>query len=180
MSRIGRMPIPVPAGVEVKFDGNKVEVKGPKGTLTREFDPNMIIKLEDGVLTVDRPDDSRTNRAMHGLTRALLNNMVVGVSEGYEKKLELTGVGYRAALKGSNLEMQLGYSHPVLVEPREGITFAVPDQTHISVLGIDKQAVGQTAAEIRAWRPPEPYKGKGIHYEGEKIRRKLGKAAAAK
>ena len=180
MSRIGKMPISVPAGVEIKFDGNKVEVKGPKRTLSQEFYPEMIIKLEDNVLTVERPDDSRTNRSMHGLTRALLNNMVVGVSEGFEKKLELTGVGYRAALKGSDLEMQLGFSHPVLVKPRPGITFVVPDQTHITVQGIDKQVVGQTAAEIRAWRPPEPYKGKGIHYEGEKIRRKLGKAAAAK
>ena len=177
MSRIGKMPIPVPAGVEVKIDGNAITVKGGKGELSYEFDPMLSIAQEGEELIVSRPDDSREAKSLHGLTRALVHNMVVGVSEGFEKKLELVGVGYRAALKGSNLEMQLGFSHPVVVEPPAGITFEVPDQTHITIKGIDKQQVGQTAAVVRKWRKPEPYKGKGIRYEGEKVRRKLGKAA---
>jgi large subunit ribosomal protein L6 len=177
VSRIGKMPVPVPAGVEVKIDGNKVSVKGPKGELSQEFSPILTIKQEGSEVIVERPDDERESRSLHGLTRSLINNMVVGVSQGFEKKLEIQGVGYRAALKGKNLELQIGYSHPVVVEPREGITFEVPDQQHITVKGYDKQLVGQTAAEIRKWREPEPYKGKGIRYEGEYVRHKLGKAA---
>ena len=177
MSRIGKQPIPVPAGVEVKIDGNSVTVKGSKGELSYEFNPMLSLKQEGTELIVERPDDSREAKAFHGLTRTLINNMVIGVSQGFEKKLELVGVGYRAALKGTNLELSLGYSHPVVVEAPEGITFIVPDQTHITVSGCDKQQVGQTAAVIRKWRAPEPYKGKGIRYEGERVRRKLGKAA---
>lgn len=177
MSRIGKQPIPVPAGVTVTIEGNKITTKGAKGELSYEFNPMMSIAQEGEELIVSRPDDSREARAFHGLTRSLVNNMVIGVHEGYEKKLELVGVGYRAALKGNSLELSLGYSHPVVVEAPEGITFTVPDQTHIIVSGADKQAVGQTAAVIRKWRAPEPYKGKGIRYEGEQVRRKLGKAA---
>ena len=176
MSRIGKLPIPVPAGVEVKIDGNTIETKGPKGTLTYTFPAAITIEQEGAELLVKRPNDERQNRAYHGLVRALVHNMVEGVSKGFEKKLELVGVGYRAALKGGNLEMQLGYSHPVVVTPPEGITFEVPDQTHIIVRGADKQQVGQTAAVIRKWRKPEPYKGKGIRYEGEHVRRLAGKA----
>ena len=177
MSRIGKLPVPVPAGVEVKIDGNTVTVKGPKGELTQTFNENMAISLgEDGSIVVERPNDARENRAMHGLTRSLINNMVIGVSEGYSKTLELVGVGYRAALKGKDLEMQLGYSHPVLVEAPENITFEVPSQTEIVVSGPSKEQVGQVAANIRKWRKPEPYKGKGMRYEGEHVRRKAGKA----
>ena len=177
MSRIGKLPITVPAGVEVKIDGNTVTVKGPKGELTRTFQSMMTIKQEGDVITVERPDDTREAKSYHGLTRTLLANMVEGVSKGYSKKLEMVGVGYRAALKGDTLEMQLGFSHPVLVKAPEGITFEVPTQTQIVVSGADKEQVGQVAANIRAWRKPEPYKGKGIRYEGEYVRRKLGKAA---
>ena len=178
MSRIGKLPIPVPAGVEVTIDGSDVTVKGPKGELSRSFDSNMQISRNDaGEIVVTRPNDERRNRSLHGLTRTLINNMVVGVTEGYSKTLELVGVGYRASLKGSNLEMTLGFSHPVTVEAVEGITFECPDQTHIKVSGIDKQLVGQIAAEIRSLRAPEPYKGKGIRYQDEHIRRKEGKAA---
>ncbi len=177
MSRIGKLPITVPAGVEVKIDGNTVTVKGPKGELTRTFQSMMTIKQEGDVITVERPDDTREAKSYHGLTRTLLANMVEGVSKGYSKKLEMVGVGYRAALKGDTLEMQLGFSHPVLVKAPEGITFEVPTQTQIVVSGADKEQVGQVAANIRAWRKPEPYKGKGIRYEGERVRRKLGKAA---
>ncbi len=177
MSRVGKEPIPVPAGVDVTIDGNHVTVKGPKGELSQSFYDLMNITQEGNELIVTRPDDSRTCRAMHGLTRALLNNMVIGVSSGFEKKLELRGVGYRAALKGDHLEMTLGYSHPVIVYPEPGITFEVPDNTHIIVKGIDKQRVGQVAADVRSHRPPEPYKGKGIRYDGEYVRHKLGKAA---
>ncbi|HJF64559.1 50S ribosomal protein L6 [Slackia equolifaciens] len=177
MSRIGKHPIPVPAGVEVSIEGNHIHVKGPKGELDYDFNTLMTVVLEDGQIVVTRPDDSRQAKSFHGLTRTLIANMVEGVSNGFQKKLELVGVGYRAALKGSNLEMQLGYSHPVIVEPPAGITFEVPDQTHIVVNGADKQQVGETAAVIRKWRKPEPYKGKGIRYEGEVVRRKLGKAA---
>lgn len=177
MSRIGKQPIPVPAGVEVAINDNKITVKGGNGELSYEFNPMMIVAFEGEEITVSRPDDSRQARSLHGLTRTLISNMVEGVSKGFEKKLELVGVGYRAALKGSTLEMQLGYSHPVTVEAPEGITFEVPDQTHITVKGADKQLVGETAAVVRKWRKPEPYKGKGIRYADEQVRRKLGKAA---
>ena len=179
MSRIGKQPVIIPSGVEVKVDGNTVTVKGPKGELTRSFSDLMIIKQEEGQVVVERPDDSREARSLHGLTRTLISNMVIGVSEVYSKKLELVGVGYRAQMKGSDLEMQLGYSHPVLVKAPEGITFSCPAQDQIVVEGISKEEVGQVAANIRAWRKPEPYKGKGIRYEGEYVRRKLGKAAKA-
>ena len=175
MSRIGNKPVQIPAGVEVAVNGNNVVVKGPKGQLELDVFEKLAINVEDNVLTVSRPDDERETR--HGLTRALIHNMVVGVSEGFEKKLELAGVGYRVQQKGKNLEFSLGFSHPVIVEAPEGITFEVPDNTHVNVKGINKQQVGQIAAEIRGHRPPEPYKGKGIHYVGEHIRRKLGKAA---
>ena len=177
MSRIGKMPITVPAGVEVKIDGTTVSVKGPKGELTRTFRPFVTIEQEGDQLVVSRIDDSRDAKAQHGLVRTLVANMVEGVSNGFSKKLQLVGVGYRAALKGSDLEMQLGYSHPVLVECPEGITFQVPQPTEVVVSGANKEQVGQVAADIRKWRKPEPYKGKGIRYEGEYIRRKLGKAA---
>ncbi len=178
MSRIGKLPIPVPAGVEVKVDGNTVTVKGSKGELTQTFNENMAISVaEDGSIVVERPNDNRQNRSLHGLTRSLINNMVIGVSEGYKKTLELVGVGYRAALKGGKLELQLGYSHPVVVDPIDGITFECPEPTIINISGINKQLVGQVAADIRAYRKPEPYKGKGIRYQGEHIRRKEGKAA---
>lgn len=176
MSRIGKQPVTVPAGVEVKIDGSTVTVKGSKGELSREFSPLMSIKQEGTEIIVSRPDDSREAKSLHGLTRTLIHNMVEGVSAGYSKKLQLVGVGYRAAVKGKNLEMQLGYSHPVLVEAPEGISFECPSQTEIVVNGISKEKVGQVAANIRAWRKPEPYKGKGIRYEGEYVRRKVGKA----
>ncbi len=177
MSRIGKQPIPVPSGVDVKIEGSTVTVKGPKGELSRTFSDIMTIRLEDGVLYVERPDESREARSLHGLTRTLLANMVTGVSEGYVKNLEIVGVGYRATLKGKDLELALGFSHPVVVVPEPGITFDVPAPNKITVSGIDKQRVGQVAADIRKWRKPEPYKGKGIRYEGEYVRRKLGKAA---
>lgn len=178
MSRIGKLPVSVPAGVEVSINGNEVTVKGPKGELTRSFYSALTIEqAEDNSIVVSRPDDERESRAQHGLTRTLINNMVVGVSEGYSKTLELVGVGYRAAVKGDKLEMNLGFSHPVIVEKPEGITFECPDQAKIVVSGIDKQQVGQVAADIRKWRKPEPYKGKGIRYQGEHIRRKEGKTA---
>ena len=164
MSRIGKIPVAIPSGVEVKVDGHVVTVKGSKGELTREFNPMMTIKVEGEEVIVERPDDSRQAKSLHGLTRTLIHNMVVGV-------------GYRAALKGSDLEIQLGYSHPVIVKAPENITFEVPSQTEIIVKGISKEQVGQVAADIRAWRKPEPYKGKGVRYEGEYVRRKLGKAA---
>ena len=176
MSRIGRMPITVPAGVEVTVGAeNLVTVKGPKGTLTENLCPIMNIVCEGNTVTVVRPDDEQETKALHGLTRALLNNMVVGVVEGYSKKLEIVGVGYRVALVGKNLQLTIGYSHLVNVEPAEGITFEVPDSNTIIVKGIDKQLVGQTAAVIRGKRPPEPYHGKGIKYSDEVIRRKAGK-----
>jgi large subunit ribosomal protein L6 len=178
MSRIGKLPIPVPAGVEVKIDGATVTVKGSKGEITRTFNENMAIsQAEDNSIIVERPNDERENRALHGLTRSLINNMVIGVNEGFSKTLELVGVGYRAALKGNKLEIQLGFSHPVIVDSVEGITFECPEQTVIKISGIDKQLVGQVAADIRAFRKPEPYKGKGIRYQGEHVRRKEGKAA---
>ena len=177
MSRIGKQPIPVPSGVEVKIDGQTLTVKGPKGELVQTFSDVISIELEDGVIVVSRPDESRTARSLHGLTRTLVANMVTGVSQGFSKNLEIVGVGYRAAMKGKDIELQLGFSHPVLVVAEPGITFEVPAPTKITVSGIDKQRVGQVAADIRKWRKPEPYKGKGVRYEGEYVRRKLGKAA---
>lgn len=177
MSRIGKMPVVVPSGVEVKIDGSTVTVKGPKGELTETYHEDMKISMSDEGVVVERPSDEREYRSLHGLTRSLIANMVTGVSEGYEKSLEIVGVGYRAVLKGKDLEMQLGYSHPVLVKAEEGITFEVPAATKVTVRGIDKQRVGQVAAEIRAWRKPEPYKGKGVRYVGEHVRRKVGKTA---
>jgi large subunit ribosomal protein L6 len=175
MSRIGKLPIPVPANVDVKIDGQQISVKGPKGTLAHTIAEPITVEREDGVLAVKRPDDERRNRALHGLTRSLVNNLVVGVTDGYEKKLEIHGVGYRVLLKGSDLEFSLGFSHPVKVSPPEGITFTVEGPTRFSVQGIDKQRVGEVAANIRKLRKPDPYKGKGVRYAGEKIRRKVGK-----
>ena len=177
MSRIGKKPVEVPAGVTVTIDGTHVAVKGSKGELDRHFSELVTVAQEGEEVLVTRNDDSTESNAQQGLVRTLINNMVVGVSAGFEKKLELTGVGYRAALKGKDLDLSLGYSHPVVYAAPENISFEVPDNTHIVVKGISKEQVGQVAAEIRAKRPPEPYKGKGIHYEGEHIRRKLGKAA---
>lgn len=177
MSRIGKMPVQIPAGVTVTVNGNTVNAKSSKGELERTFSDLVTIKLDGDVVTVAAVDETREANAQHGLTRTLINNMVMGLSEGFSKDLELTGVGYRATLKGKDLEMSLGYSHPVVVKAPEGIEFRVPDNTHITVAGISKEKVGQVAAEIRDKRPPEPYKGKGIHYAGEHIRRKLGKAA---
>ncbi|MEX3610275.1 50S ribosomal protein L6 [Rothia sp. LK2588] len=176
MSRIGRLPISVPAGVEVKIDGNVVSVKGPKGELSREISPVITVAQEDGVITVSRPNDERESRSLHGLTRTLINNMIIGVTEGYTKKLEIVGTGYRVMAKGSDLEFALGYSHPVSVKAPEGITFTVEGANKVSVSGISKQQVGQVAANIRGLRKPDPYKGKGVRYEGEHIRRKVGKA----
>lgn len=174
------MPVPVPAGVEVEIEGTRVTVRGPKGELTREFSEKMDIRLEDGEVRVMRLDDERKTRALHGLTRALINNMVIGVTEGYSKTLEIHGTGYRAELQGDRLIMTLGFSHPVEIDPPPGINFVVnPRANTIVVEGVDKQLVGQTAAEIRAWRPVEPYKGKGIRYVGERVRRKAGKAGKA-
>lgn len=177
MSRIGKMPVQVPAGVTVTIEGARVSVKGSRGELSRTFSDLVQIKKEGDELIVSRVDDSTDSNAQQGLTRTLVHNMVVGVSEGFEKKLELAGVGYRAALKGKDLDLSLGYSHPVIYAAPHDISFEVPDNTHITVKGISKEQVGQVAAEIRMKRPPEPYKGKGIHYAGEHIRRKLGKAA---
>ena len=176
MSRIGRIPVPVPAGVDVNIDGAVVTVKGPKGTLTHTVASPIEVKQEDGTLVVSRPDDERLSRSLHGLTRTLLANLVTGVTEGYTKKLEIVGTGYRVTAKGSNLEFALGFSHPVVVEPPAGITFAVEAPTKFSVEGIDKQQVGEVAANIRKIRKPEPYKGKGVRYAGENVRRKVGKA----
>ena len=176
MSRIGNKPITVPAGVEVKVDGQKVTVKGPKGTLEKEFHKNMKISLDGNVITISRPDDEPANRSLHGLTRTLLNNMITGTTNGFERKLEVNGVGYRASKKGNNLLLNLGYSHPVEVEAPAGITFDVPNPNEIIVKGVDKELVGQTAAVVRTKRPPEVYRGKGIKYAEEVIRRKEGKA----
>ena len=181
MSRIGRAPIAIPAGVEIKIeDNNVVTVKGPKGTLTQQFNPNMAIAMEDGQILVTRPNDAKENRALHGLTRTLINNMVVGVTEGYKKELDVNGVGYRVAKEGNKLVMNLGFSHPVVMEEIPGITIEVPSANKIIVNGCDKQMVGQFAAEIREKRLPEPYKGKGIKYVDEVIRRKAGKTGAKK
>jgi len=179
MSRIGKAPIAIPKGVEIKIDGSHVTVKGPKGELDREIDADMTLKQADGELRVTRPSDQPRHRAIHGLTRALVFNMVAGVTEGYSKTLELHGVGYRAQMQGKELSLALGYSHPVNVPAPEGVEFEVDGTTKIIVKGIDKQAVGQAAADVRKLRPPEPYKGKGIRYEGEYVRRKAGKAGKA-
>jgi large subunit ribosomal protein L6 len=177
MSRIGRMPIPVPSGVEVQIEGPDVRVKGPKGTLSHTLaEPIVAERLEDGQVQVTRPDDENRSRALHGLSRTLVANMVTGVTDGYTKTLEIVGVGYRVQARGSDLEFALGFSHPVHVSPPEGITFAVETPTKFSVLGIDKQSVGEVAANIRKLRKPEPYKGKGVRYAGEQVRRKVGKA----
>ena len=179
MSRIGREPITIPAGVEVKVDeNNHITVKGPKGTLEYTMVPQMIVEQDAGVLHVKRPNDSKENRSLHGLTRTLINNMVVGVTNGFEKKLEINGVGYRATKEGKNLVMNLGYSHQIIVAENDDIQIDVPDANHIIIKGIDKQKVGQFAAEVRSKRPPEPYKGKGIKYDYEVIRRKEGKTGA--
>ena len=178
MSRVGKAPITVPSGVEVSIDGRRVVVSGPKGSLDLEVPGKNTIRREDDTLLVERPNDERENRALHGLTRSLVNNMVVGVHEGFSKELQIVGVGYRAVVAGSDsLELQLGYSHPVMVTAPEGITFEVPEPTRIIVSGVDKEVVGQVAADIRDHRKPEPYKGKGIRYAGEHVARKAGKAA---
>jgi large subunit ribosomal protein L6 len=176
MSRIGRLPIPVPSGVDVTIDGRAVTVRGPKGELSLTVAEPIDVNLNDGAITVARPNDENTVRALHGLTRSLLNNMVVGVTQGYSKTLEIIGVGYRVQAKGKNLEFSLGYSHPILVEAPDGITFKVERPTIFTVEGIDKQKVGEVAANIRKLRRPDPYKGKGVRYQGEQIRRKVGKA----
>ncbi|TYB48594.1 50S ribosomal protein L6 [Actinomadura chibensis] len=176
MSRIGRSPITVPGGVEVTLDGREVVVKGPKGTLSHTVADPIEVKQEDGSIVVTRPNDLNKVRGLHGLTRTLINNMVVGVTEGYKKTLVIQGVGYRVVAKGKNLEFSLGYSHPIVVEPPEGINFTVERPTQLVVEGIDKQKVGEVAANIRKLRKPDPYKGKGVRYEGEQIRRKVGKA----
>lgn len=181
MSRIGRAPIKIPAGVTVTVgENNSVHVKGPKGELSRTIHQDMKITIEDGVLTVARPSDDKMHRSMHGLSRTLINNMVIGVTEGFTKNLEISGVGYRATKQGKNLNLALGYSHPVIIEPPAGITLEAPTATTITVHGIDKELVGAIAANIRGWRAPEPYKGKGIKYAGEHIRRKEGKAGGKK
>ena len=177
MSRIGKRPIDIPTGVNIVLEPGRVAVTGPLGALQQDVPQRMQIAQDEGVLTVTRPTERGEDRALHGLTRTLIANMVEGVTKGFEKRLEIQGVGYRAALKGTDLELQVGYSHPVVVKPRTGITFEVPTPTQVTVRGTDKQQVGQTAAEIRKVRPPEPYKGKGIRYEGEYVRRKVGKRA---
>ena len=178
MSRIGRKPINIPAGVEVKVDGSCVTVKGPKGTLTQKFQPAMHIAVEGAEIVVTRPNDDKENRSLHGLTRTLISNMIVGVTEGFKKELEVNGVGYRVQKQGTNLVMNLGYSHQVIMSEIDGITIEVPDPNHIVICGTDKQLVGQFAAEVREKRLPEPYKGKGIKYADEVIRRKEGKTGA--
>jgi large subunit ribosomal protein L6 len=176
MSRIGRLPIAVPSSVDVTIDGPQVTVKGPKGTLSRRLHPDMTVSREDATIVVSRPTEQKTHKQLHGLTRTLVNNMVVGVTDGYRKGLEITGVGYRATLNGRKLTLNLGYSHPIEIEPPEGISFEVENPTRLAVIGIDKELVGQMAARIRSTRKPEPYKGKGVRYAGEQIRRKAGKA----
>jgi large subunit ribosomal protein L6 len=176
MSRIGKQPVPVPAGVDVKIEGQSVSVKGPKGTLEMAVaEPITVSRGDDGTILIGRPDDERLSRSLHGLSRTLVANLITGVTEGYTRKMEIFGVGYRVQQKGSNLEFALGYSHPVLIEAPDGITFAVESPTKFSVSGIDKQKVGQISANIRRLRRPDPYKGKGVRYEGEQVRRKVGK-----
>jgi large subunit ribosomal protein L6 len=176
MSRIGRLPVPVPSGVDVSIDGRRLTVKGPKGELTRELHPDMLVAREDDRLVVTRPTEQKHHKQLHGLTRTLVNNMVMGVTTGYRKGLEITGVGYRAALVGQKLQLSLGYSHPIEIEPPAGITFELENPTRLAVVGIDKELVGQVAATVRSSRKPEPYKGKGVRYAGERVRRKAGKA----
>ncbi|MBR4949482.1 MAG: 50S ribosomal protein L6 [Clostridia bacterium] len=180
MSRIGRKPVQIPQGVEVKLDGNHITVKGPKGTLERTLHEDMIIKMENNEIVVERPSEDKNHRSLHGLTRTLISNMVVGVTEGFKKNLEVNGVGYRAAKQGKDLVLNLGYSHQVIVSEIDGISIEVPNPNQVIISGADKQAVGQFAAEIREKRPPEPYKGKGIKYDYEVIRRKEGKAGKGK
>ena len=175
MSRIGKAPIAVPNGVEVTINGRNVTVKGPKGTLSRDIPGDIIVRKEDASILVERPNDERQNRALHGLSRTLVNNMVVGVTDGFSKELEIVGVGYRAEAQGQNLRLALGFSHPVIVPAPEGIAFEIPAQTRVIVKGIDKELVGQVAADIRSIRKPEPYKGKGVRYLGERVMRKAGK-----
>lgn len=179
MSRIGLLPIAIPAGVDVSSDNGMVVVKGPKGELSQQVHPMMVLARENGTLSVGRPNDERQFRQLHGLTRTLINNMVVGVTAGYRRDLEIYGVGYRAALDGTTLVLNVGYSHPVRIEPEEGITFVVDTPVRLAVLGINKQQVGEVAARVRRTRPPEPYKGKGVRYAGEQIRRKAGKSGKA-
>lgn len=176
MSRIGRLPIPVPSGVNVRIDGPAITVSGPRGTLSRQLHPEILVAQEDGTLFVRRPDEDKLHRELHGLTRTLVANMVEGVTNGYRKGIEITGVGYRAVKVGNKLQLNLGYSHPIEIEPPAGISFEVENPTRLAVVGIDKELVGQVAARVRATRKPEPYKGKGVRYAGEKIRRKAGKA----
>jgi large subunit ribosomal protein L6 len=176
MSRIGRLPITVPSGVDVTIDGRYVTVKGPKGSLSRSLHPDITVSREDATIVVTRPTEQKTHKQLHGLTRTLVNNMVVGVTDGYRKGLEITGVGYRAALSGRKLQLNLGYSHQVEIDPPEGISFELENPTRLAVVGIDKELVGQIAAKVRSTRKPEPYKGKGVRYAGEYIRRKAGKA----
>jgi large subunit ribosomal protein L6 len=176
MSRIGRLPIPVPSGVDVTINGRILTVTGPKGQLTRELHPDMTVKREEENLVVTRPTEQKTHKQLHGLTRTLVNNMVVGVTDGYRKGLEITGVGYRAVKVGEKLQLSLGYSHPIEIDPPSGISFELENPTRLAVIGIDKELVGQIAAQVRSTRKPEPYKGKGVRYAGEKIRRKAGKA----
>jgi large subunit ribosomal protein L6 len=176
MSRIGRLPIAVPSGVDVTIDGRTLTVKGPKGTLSRELHPDITVSREDDKLVVTRPTEQKTHKQLHGLTRTLVNNMVVGVTDGYRKGLEITGVGYRASKVGEKLQLNLGYSHPIEIAPPSGISFEVENPTRLAIVGIDKELVGQVAAQVRSTRKPEPYKGKGVKYAGEYIRRKAGKA----
>jgi large subunit ribosomal protein L6 len=181
MSRIGRKPITVPTGVDLTInDGNAITVKGPKGTLSHAFSPELVFASDNGTITVDRPSDDRRHRSLHGLSRTLLNNMVVGVTQGFTKALDISGVGYRATMDGKTLVLTVGFSHPVRIQPADGVTFTVEGTNRVIVSGFDKQVVGEEAARIRRVRPPEPYKGKGIRYEGERIRRKAGKAGKAK
>lgn len=179
MSRIGKMPVDMPKGVEAKIDGQRVTVKGPKGSLELDVHPEMAVVLDDGQIRVERPSESKNHRALHGLSRSLIANMVTGVTEGFSKTLEIVGVGYRADAKGKAITLNVGYSHPIEYQPAEGVELACPNQTTVVVSGIDKQKVGQAAAEIRGFRPPEPYKGKGIRYQGEHVRRKAGKTAGS-
>lgn len=179
MSRIGKMPVDTPKGVEAKIDGQRLTVKGPKGSLELDVHPEMTVVVDDGQIRVERPSDSKSHRALHGLSRSLIANMVTGVTDGFNKTLEIVGVGYRAEAKGKALTLNVGYSHPIEYQPTEGVDLACPNQTTVVVSGIDKQKVGQTAAEIRGFRPPEPYKGKGIRYQGEHVRRKAGKTAGS-
>ena len=178
MSRIGNQPIAIPSGVDITLDGHTLTVKGPKGTLSHKLPESMQVEIAADEVKVTRPSDDKEHKSLHGLTRSLINNMVIGVTEGYSNTLEIVGVGYRAAMKGKNLNLTLGFSHPVVMEPPAGIEFETPEPTKIIVKGADKEVVGQVAAEIRDWRKPEPYKGKGVRYEGEHVRRKAGKTGA--